>query len=83
MIENNILIGICFLLAILSGIMAENGKRLVVERETLRDKIDSLSSEFSQAVEVAFNAGATEWVRLNFPKEFAKLSAPKDHGTET
>lgn len=45
------------------------------EIEQLTDKVDGLSSDLDAAVEVAFKRGATEWVRLNYPEHFTRLSA--------
>lgn len=39
------------------------------------DTIDGLRSDLEAAVEVAYKRGATEWVRLNYPDQFKKLSA--------
>lgn len=44
------------------------------EREQFEDKIDGLQADLESAVEVAFNRGATEWVRLNYPTQYAALS---------
>jgi hypothetical protein len=41
----------------------------------LLDKIDGLSSDLDNAVEVAFKRGATEWVRLNYPEHYKRLTA--------
>lgn len=41
--------------------------------EDANDKIDGLSSDLESAVEVAYKRGATEWVRLNYPKHFAAI----------
>lgn len=44
------------------------------DREELLDKIDGLDSDLRSAVEVAYNHGAHEWVRLNYPKDYERLS---------
>ena len=31
------------------------------------DKIDGLESDLSSAVEVAYNRGAVDWVKMNYP----------------
>ena len=44
--------------------------------DELEDKIDGLESELSSAVDVLFWRGddeAREWVRLNYPKQYAAL----------
>lgn len=40
------------------------------------DKIEGLEADLDSAVEVAFKSGATDWVRLNYPQMFARLSTP-------
>lgn len=42
--------------------------------EELTDKVDGLLSDLDSAVEVAYERGATEWTRLNYPAQFARLS---------
>lgn len=44
------------------------------EVETLDDKINGLSADLDSAVGVAFSRGAHEWVRMNYPDRFEKLS---------
>lgn len=44
------------------------------EIEALTDKIEGLSADLDSAVGVAFNRGAHEWVRMNYPDRFDKLS---------
>ncbi len=44
------------------------------EVEALNDKIDGLSADLDSAVDVAFSRGAHEWVRMNYPDRFEKLS---------
>lgn len=43
--------------------------------EDMQDKIEGLQADLDSAIEVAFNRGATEWVRLNYPDHFNRLSA--------
>lgn len=38
------------------------------------DKIEGLESDLDSAVEVAYHRGATEWVQLNYPQHFERLS---------
>lgn len=45
--------------------------------EELEDRIDGLNSDLQSAVEVAFNRGAEDWVRMNYPAQFARLMAAK------
>ena len=45
------------------------------------DKIDGLESDLSAALDIIFRRGddeAREWLRLNYPKEFAALRARKE-----
>jgi len=41
--------------------------------ENLSDKLDAVSSELDACVEVCYNRGATEFVRLNYPSHFERL----------
>lgn len=41
--------------------------------DELQDKIDGLESDLDSAVEVAYRRGAEDWVRLNYPKQYALL----------
>lgn len=43
--------------------------------EKNEDKIEGLKADLDAAVEVAFKHGATEWVRLNYPDHYQRLSA--------
>lgn len=40
----------------------------------LFEKIEGLEADLDSAVEVAFKRGATEWVRLNYPKHYSRLA---------
>jgi hypothetical protein len=42
-------------------------ERQAAEIEMLRDKVEGLESDLRCAVQVAYNRGATEWARLNYP----------------
>lgn len=48
---------------------------LATEVDRLHDQVEGLNSDLDSAVEVAFRRGATEWVRLNYPTHFDRLSA--------
>ncbi len=37
------------------------------------DEIDGLEEDLRSAVEVAWNRGATEWVKMNYPKDAERL----------
>jgi len=45
-------------------------KSIVIE---LLDDIDGLKSEISCLIDVAYNAGATEYIKINFPKEYNRI----------
>lgn len=42
--------------------------------EEAADRLEGLNADLDSAVEVAFKRGATEWVRLNYPEHFKRLS---------
>jgi hypothetical protein len=42
-------------------------ERQAAEIKRLRDKVEGLESDLRCAVQVAYNRGATEWARLNYP----------------
>lgn len=48
--------------------------------EAIADKIDGLTADLENAVETAFKRGATEWTRLNYPDQYARLSALVQEG---
>ena len=53
--------------------------------DELEDKIDGLESDISSAVDVLFWHGddeAREWVRLNYPKQYAALKKESVNDTE-
>ena len=39
------------------------------------DKIEGLEADLDSAIEVAFNRGATDWVRQNYPDRYDRLWA--------
>lgn len=43
--------------------------------EKADDKINGLKADLDAAVEVAFQHGAKDWVRLNYPEHFKRLEA--------
>lgn len=45
----------------------------VVTVETDEDRIELLETELDEAIRVAYNHGAKEWVRLNYPDKFKAL----------
>lgn len=53
---------------------AGSDSTLACDVEQLSDRVEGLSSDLDAAVEVAFRHGATEWVRLNYPTHFERLS---------
>jgi hypothetical protein len=46
---------------------AKTLERQAAEIKRLRDKVEGLESDLRCAVQVAYNRGATEWARLNYP----------------
>jgi hypothetical protein len=76
--------------------MTKNEERVVVEiiaaieaanklADELEDKIDGLESELSSAVDVLFRRGddeAREWVRMNYPKQYAALKKESTNDAE-
>lgn len=42
--------------------------------EELEDEIEALDSELNEAIKVALNHGAIDWVRLNYPKHYERLT---------
>jgi hypothetical protein len=42
------------------------------------DKVEGLDSDLMDAVEVCYERGATEYVRLNYPKWFERFEAAKE-----
>jgi hypothetical protein len=43
----------------------------------VEDKIEGLQSDLESAVQVAYNRGAVEWARLNYPTWIDRLEANK------
>lgn len=56
------------------ALMSVIARALMAERERWQDKVEGLECDLESAVEVAFNRGATEWTRLNYPKLNERLS---------
>jgi hypothetical protein len=46
---------------------------LPVEVDQLRDKIEGLEADLFLAVSTAYNRGAVDWTRLNYPEWFERL----------
>jgi hypothetical protein len=46
---------------------ADTLERQAAEIKRLRDKVEGLETDLRCAVQVAYNRGATEWARLNYP----------------
>lgn len=66
--------------ALMAAIAKAIHDAVMAERERWEDKVDGLESDLDNAVETAFDRGAKEWTRLNFPARFARLTAPKSEG---
>lgn len=64
--------------AITHAVMNVAGILLAVQKvEIEEDRIDGLESDLESAVQVAFNHGAEEWARLNYPSWIDRLEANK------
>lgn len=50
---------------------------LIAEVECLRDKVEGLESDISDAVETAYRRGAVDWAVLNYPDIVARLSTTR------
>ncbi|TGP27968.1 hypothetical protein EN814_09815 [Mesorhizobium sp. M2D.F.Ca.ET.171.01.1.1] len=51
--------------------------RIDVDCGTIRaaiDKIEGLEADLDSAVEVAWKRGATDWVRMNYPKHYERFT---------
>lgn len=46
------------------------------------DKIDGLEEDLKSAIRVAYNHGAHDWVRLNYPVMFERLSGENSKGNQ-
>lgn len=55
--------------------IALKNAELAEARSMMRDKIEGLEADLDSAVEVAFRRGAYEWVRLNYPDIYERLSS--------
>jgi hypothetical protein len=42
------------------------------------DKIDGLEADLDSAVEVAWRRGAIDWVRMNYPKHYERLTTAEN-----
>jgi hypothetical protein len=60
-----------------SEIADEAETRVAVTCGTIRaaiDKIEGLDADLDSAVEVAWKRGATNWVRMNYPKHYERFT---------
>lgn len=64
---------------VIMSLAPPNAQALEARVKVLEDTIDGLESELQSAVEVAFRRGAHEWVRLNYPAQFATLTQGSDN----
>jgi hypothetical protein len=46
----------------------------------MKEKIECLETELHEAVRVAYNRGAKEWTRLNYPKLFKMFEKERREG---
>lgn len=64
--------------AITHAVMGVAGILLAVQKvEIEEDRIEGLQSDLESAVQVAFNHGAEEWARLNYPSWIDRLEENK------
>ncbi|MCV9964174.1 hypothetical protein OIU34_20020 [Pararhizobium sp. BT-229] len=64
--------------AITKAILGVAGTLLAVQKiEIEDDRIEGLQSDLESAVQVAYNHGAEEWARLNYPSWVERLEANK------
>ncbi|MDW9481780.1 hypothetical protein GOB57_24330 [Sinorhizobium meliloti] len=64
--------------AITKAVMGLAGTLLAIQRvEIQEDKIEGLESDLESAVQVAYDHGAEEWARLNYPSWMERLEANK------
>lgn len=47
------------------------------------DKIEGLEADLDSAVEVAWKRGATDWVRMNYPKHYERFTTGEDASPRT
>ncbi len=60
-----------------SEIADEAETRVTVRCATIReaiDKIEGLDADLDSAIEVAWKRGATDWVRMNYPKHYERFT---------
>jgi hypothetical protein len=50
------------------------GQSLLEHLSDAHDKIDTLESELTVAVETAFRRGAVEWTKSNYPEIYKQLT---------
>jgi hypothetical protein len=58
------------------GLLVDKNRFLSVAAALLAawDRSEGLEADRDSAVEVAWKRGATEWVRLNYPKHYARFT---------
>ena len=54
---------------------ADTIERQAAEIERIRDRVEGLETDLRCAVQTAYNRGATEWARLNYPDMFEWLKS--------
>lgn len=55
----------------------DNSESEYDDRDALCNKIEGLEVDLDIAFEVYFKMGATEWVQLNYPEHYKRLTEPK------
>lgn len=60
--------------AAVSAALIASAPDLAAALLTAWDRAEGLEADLDDAVEVAWKRGATEWVRLNYPKHYARFT---------
>jgi hypothetical protein len=53
--------------------MQEDDNGEWIRYEEYEDKVEGLLSDLDAAIEVAWNRGAHDWVRVNYPKHYTRF----------
>ena len=64
-----------FAAALMEASRAGAEREMAVWVERYEDKVGGLEADLENAVEVAWKRGAIDWVRLNYPKHYARFAA--------
>ena len=53
----------------------EMARRGMIYGAVSSDDLDGVEADLDSAIEVAYKRGATEWVRMNYPLHYERLSS--------